>query len=239
MIAILPAAGKGTRMSGLTAGGSKELLPVSGRPVFGWAVAEAEEALVDRIVAISSPDKEDLNEFLQNQPTKIETAMQFVPDGLAPAIALAGSHDSALVILPDTLFYPKMPSVRIARALSEGFDIVVLTERVDESAVSSYGIVEADANGGILHLLEKPAPSATKSRNAVAGRYGLSERMMEFLSEALYSLSDENEEIALTPILNLAIKNDFHAIALAVSPDEQRFDCGSPEGYRAACEAIQ
>jgi UTP--glucose-1-phosphate uridylyltransferase len=238
MISILPAAGKGTRMADLTTGGSKELLSVGNKPVLQWAIDEALESGADRVVVVSSPYKPDMNAFLGSLGPDVETVLQFVPDGLAPAIALAGSDDPAVIILPDTLYHPKTPTTRIVRALSEGFDIVLLTETIAEESMGKYGIVESDSQGGVQRILEKPSASATISRQAVAGRYGLSARMLSFLRQTLESLEDEEAEIPLTPILNLAIRNGFETLALSTSPDERRYDCGNPAGYRRACEEI-
>lgn len=238
MIAVLPAAGKGTRMQDVTQGGSKELLSVGDRPVLAWAIEEARECDPTRIVVVSSPDKPDMNAYLAGHGG-VDVQMQFVQDGLAPAIALAGTQEAAVVILPDTLFYPKRASARIARALAEGYDIVLLTEEVDSEKVSRYGIVESDESRHILRVLEKPSQYATTSRQAVAGRYGLSARMMAFLSETIMALQDEPGEIGVSPILNLAIRNGLDALALPVLPDETRYDCGSPDGFRLAQEALK
>lgn len=225
-------------MAAVTAGGSKEMLPIHGKPVIQWAIDEALDAHADSVAVISSPVKPDLNAYLEASPTPLQVEMQFVADGLAPAIALAAIPEAALILLPDTLFFPATPSRRIARALSEGFDMVIVTQEVPDSLVSSYGIVESDEQGVPVRILEKPLPTSTASRQAVAARYGLSARMMGFLLEALESLRDEPGEIQLTPILNLAIRNGYSAITLALNHEEKRYDCGSQDGYRAAVEAL-
>jgi len=237
VIAILPAAGKGTRMSAVTEGGSKEMLLVQGKPVIQWAIDEALDAGADFVSVISAPEKHDLNSYLGSLDSNVGVSMQYVADGLAPAIALGARPEGSLIVLPDTLFYPALPSRRIARALSEGYDIVILTQPVTDEDVKKYGIVEANEEGTVVNIFEKPSPTATVSRQAVAARYGLSARMMGFLLEALDSLGGEAGEIQLTPILNLALRNGYPAIAIAAASGEARYDCGSVEGYRAALEA--
>lgn len=64
MIAVLPAAGKGTRMQDITQGGSKELLKVGDKSVIAWAIDEARDCDPSRIVVISSPEKPDMNAYL-------------------------------------------------------------------------------------------------------------------------------------------------------------------------------
>ena len=222
----------------MTAGHSKEMLEVGGQPVIDWGILEAEDAGAEKIRVVLSPEKEDLVRYIGEDQSGVEVAFQFVADGLAPAIALAGASEPTLVILPDTIFFPDQPSRRIARALDEGFDIVLLTEIVASEDVRKFGIILQDGNNSVREVLEKPHPEATSSRAAVAGRYGLSARMMEFLVQTLSSIEGESSEIPLTPIINLAIRNGFESIALPTLASERRFDCGSPEGYQLACEAI-
>jgi len=236
--AILPAAGKGTRMSLVTGGASKELLMVAGRPVMQWGLDEAFDSGATHMSVISSPIKGDLNEFLTAQPPNVTASFQFAADGLAPAIALGARPEPTLVILPDTLYYPSQPGRRIVRALAEGYDIVLLTEIVADEAVSQYGIVELADDGMVERVVEKPQPGSTRSRQAVAGRYGLSPRMIGFLANTLDSLRDEVGEIPLTPIINLAIRNGYEALALPTVEGEIRWDCGDPDGYRRAVESI-
>ena len=225
-------------MSQVTKGGSKELLLVAGRSVIQWGLDEALDAGATHVCVISSPIKDDLNEFLTTQAPKVSAAFQFAADGLAPAIALGARPEPTLVILPDTLYYPSQPSRRIVRALTEGYDIVLLTEYVGDDAVSQYGIVELADDGMIEKVVEKPQPGSTQSRQAVAGRYGLSPRMMGFLANTLDSLRDEVGEIPLTPIINLAIRNGYEALALPTVEGEIRWDCGDPDAYRLAVESI-
>jgi UTP--glucose-1-phosphate uridylyltransferase len=225
-------------MASVTDGHSKEMLEVGGQPVIDWGIFEAVDAGVEKIQVVLSPGKEDLVRYIGEDKPGVEVAYQFVADGLAPAIALAGGTEPTIVILPDTIFFPDQPSRRIARALDEGFDIVLLTEIVASADVRKFGIILQDGNNSVREILEKPHPEATTSRAAVAGRYGLSARMMEFLGQTLISIEGESSEIPLTPILNLAIKNGFDSIALPTLPGERRFDCGSPDGYQLAREAI-
>ncbi|MFI5385506.1 MAG: NTP transferase domain-containing protein, partial [Fimbriimonadales bacterium] len=74
MIAILPAAGKGTRMSAVTSD-SKELLHVGGKAVLQWVLEEGREAGVDRSLVVVSPPKTDLQVFLSSYPD-VEAVVQ-------------------------------------------------------------------------------------------------------------------------------------------------------------------
>lgn len=237
MIAILPAAGKGTRMLEVS-GGSKELLPIGGRTVLQLVVEEALNAGASRLAVVVSPAKPDLIEQARSiQDAELVT--QEVPNGLAPAVALAGSCYPALVLLPDTIFATSSPSKRLVDALNRGFDIAIAVELVSDDRVSKYGIVEWNRESGrISRILEKPQPSETRSRWAIAARFGLSVRTMFFVKQRVAELGVSASEIDLPPILGEAIAAGHAGIAITLEQDETRLDCGNPEGYRHAREVL-
>ncbi|MFI5386884.1 MAG: sugar phosphate nucleotidyltransferase, partial [Fimbriimonadales bacterium] len=159
--------------------------------------------------------------------------------GLAPAVVLVAHLEPALVLLPDTIFFPLSPTSRIAKALSRGFDISIAVGQVDDESVSRYGIVEwNEQSGRISRILEKPRPGQTPSRWAIAARFGLSARTMLFVRERVRERAGGEHEIDLPPILSEAIAAGYTALAVPLESGEQRLDCGNPDGYRHACEVV-
>jgi UTP-glucose-1-phosphate uridylyltransferase len=237
MIAILPAAGKGMRMSEVSAG-SKELLPVGSKAAIQWALDEALGSGVDTVTVIVSPAKPDLVKYVGSLEG-IRAANQESARGLAPAILLAGGLLPALVILPDTIFFPSSPISRLVGALNRGYDMAIAVEAVAVEAVSRYGIVEFNPESmRIGRILEKPKPEETMSRWAIAARFALSVRTMLFVRDRVRVLMDQPGEIDLPPILNEAVLAGHTGIAVPLEEDEERLDCGNPEGYRRACEVV-
>ena len=59
MIAIIPAAGKGTRMEAVTGGKPKELLPLGSKAVLLRVLEEARASDPDEIVVVTRPGDED------------------------------------------------------------------------------------------------------------------------------------------------------------------------------------
>jgi UTP--glucose-1-phosphate uridylyltransferase len=243
MIAILPAAGKGTRMASVTQGLPKELLPLGEKRILQCVLEEALEAGVTDAVVITSPNKPEIAAVLRG----VGVLIQEKPTGLGPAIALAPTAP-ALVLLPDTIFFSSSPAARIVKEVARGCDIVIAVEEVPEDRVSGYGIVEWDLKSGrMLGITEKPAPGETRSRWAVAARYGLSARTMDFLKQVCGGPASAarhrgdgigEEEIGLTTLLNQAIRAGHSALALPLEANEHRLDCGTPEGYRRAREVF-
>ncbi|HWA82980.1 MAG TPA: sugar phosphate nucleotidyltransferase [Fimbriimonadaceae bacterium] len=233
MIAVLPAAGKGTRMSAVSSG-SKELLPVGGRSVLEWVLREAAEAGSDEQIVVVSPAKSDLLAL-----PGLTTAVQEKATGLAPALLAVNRLEPTLLLLPDTIFFPRSPSARLVKALSQGYDIAIAVQPVADEAVSRYGIVEwSRESGRIARILEKPQPSETSSRWAIAARFALSPRTLLFCKRRVAELEGTRSEIDLPPVLSEAVAAGHTALAIPLEADEQRLDCGNPAGYRHACEVV-
>ena len=232
MIAVIPAAGKGKRMAPLTGGRAKEMLEVNGKPVVAYAFDEAIASKVDEIVLVSSAEKEAQNDYFQTLDYPKRLVFQPEPTGLAPAVFLAGIDHAAIVILPDALYYPGQPSKRIARALSEGYDLVLFTELVPDSQVTKFGIFEP----GKERILEKPHASETDSRHAIGGRFGFSSLALKLMALSLFE--DPQPDLPLTPTINFAMQQGVRPFHLQAEDSERRYDCGSISGYKQAQKEI-
>lgn len=231
MVAIVPAAGKGTRMMALTQGAPKELLPLGGAPTIARVIGEARQAGIERVVVVGSAEKPLLDEFLGDY--RVETVHQPAMRGLADAVACADIDDDAVVLLGDGAYLGGSPVARMAELLEKGVHGAVAVETTDDEGTRRYGIVEVDEwRGGILRIHEKPGPETT-SRWAVAGRYALSRRLMAFLSEIVRA-HDAPGELGMTAVLNAAIDVGFDLKAVALGPEMRRVDVGTPEEYAQA-----
>jgi UTP--glucose-1-phosphate uridylyltransferase len=125
MIAVIPAAGLGTRLLPLTKSIPKELLPVGERPAIQWVLRELREAFITRIVVVESSRKPALHDFLTHkggtdsrsserqkeldqllQSLQISFVEQPEPCGLKDAVwqcrSVVGSEPFALV-MPDNV----------------------------------------------------------------------------------------------------------------------------------------
>ena len=120
MIGIIPAAGAGQRIQPL--GCSKELLPVGSRVVDGAERPKAvAEYLVERMIAagaeqicmVISAEKTDLIRYFaeRSYAAEIFYVLQPTPHGLCDALfraePFARPHDSVLIGLPDTIWFPE------------------------------------------------------------------------------------------------------------------------------------
>lgn len=135
--AIFPVAGLGTRFLPATKGTPKELLPVIDKPLIQYAIDEAREAKVERMIFVSHPTKaaikhyvmddadlraalkahgkarlaHDLEEAaLDEEACEVVFVMQDEPLGLGHAVLCAKDHvlpGPVAIILPDDLIFGK------------------------------------------------------------------------------------------------------------------------------------
>ncbi len=113
---------------------------------------------------------------------------------------------------------------------------VVAVEEVDPAAVSSYGVVDADAPppGGaspLRGIVEKPTRESAPSNLAVVGRYILDGRIMDILKT---QRPGRGGEIQLTDgikeLIGLGGVDAYRFMG-------RRYDCGSKLGYIEATMA--
>ena len=83
---IIPAAGLGTRLSPLTLGTAKELLPLGAYPALTASLLEARAANAHEIVVVTSADKPQLARFF----AELRTLGRFIESGVTPSAAGAG-----------------------------------------------------------------------------------------------------------------------------------------------------
>ncbi len=66
--AIIPVAGRGTRLMPLTKTTPKELLPVYNRPVIELIVQEAIDAGIEKVILVISSEKESIRAHFADNP---------------------------------------------------------------------------------------------------------------------------------------------------------------------------
>lgn len=182
MTAVLLAGGRGRRMQTsdatalatpaqrhAAAHGLKVLMPVGrdGRLLLDVALARLDAAGVRAVVVVAPPDHDALDTHLRHHPPAnldVRLAVQPLPNGTASAVAAAAPHldgDSCLVVNGDTL-YP-VPALRRLLTLDgaglAAFSCQTLAHDSGFSAdrMAAFARVEADADGWLIGLDEKPA----------------------------------------------------------------------------------
>ena len=264
--AVFPVAGFGTRFLPATKSVPKEILPLVDRPLIQYAIDEARAAGINEFIFVTSRGKSALEDYFDSAPeleqalrdgkktalisalkqTDMESgAVAYVRQqerrGLGHAVwcarRLIGNEPFA-VILPDDVIDADTPCLKqMVDAYARTGGNLVAAMEVPTANVSSYGILDVDADSGpcmsVRGMVEKPAPADAPSNMAVIGRYILSPEVLTNLNEMKEGAGGE---IQLTDAIasEIAQRGNVHALRFR----GRRFDCGSKSGYLQATVAF-
>jgi UTP--glucose-1-phosphate uridylyltransferase len=161
---------------------------------------------------------------------------QAEPLGLGHAVLVAQpvvGDDPFAVILADDLMDSQPPAIaRMAEIFARENASLLGVEEVPRDQTQSYGIVTIDKmhddTARIHSIVEKPRPADAPSNLAVIGRYVLTNKVFELLSQVTPGAGGE---IQLTDAISKLLSNER---VLAVRLPGRRFDCGSKLGYLQA-----
>ncbi len=172
--AIILAGGRGTRLHPITLATSKQLLPVYDKPLIYYPLSTVMLAGIRRILIISTPQDIERYRTLLGSGAgwglELEYAVQEKPSGIAQSLIIAADfldgHPSMLV-LGDNIHYGQNLSSILDQATSQPAGATVFCYRVPDP--ERYGVVDFDADGKPVDIIEKPANPP--SRYAVTGLY--------------------------------------------------------------------
>jgi glucose-1-phosphate thymidylyltransferase len=176
---IILAGGAGTRLHPITMSLSKQLLPVYDKPMIYYPLATLMSAGIREFLIITTPrDQTAFRDLLgtgSQWGLSFEYIIQETPNGIAQALILAepflDGAPSAL-ILGDNIFYGANLTSLLQAASGREAGATVLGYYVQDP--ERYGVVQFDASGKVVDLLEKPV--APPSNYAVTGIYFYDQR---------------------------------------------------------------
>lgn len=203
---IILSGGTGSRLSPITKGVSKQLLPIYDKPMIYYPLSTLMLAGIREILIIVTPqDHEAFKKLLGNGShlgIEISYEIQSSPDGLAQAFLIGNdfiSGSPVVLILGDNLYH--------------GNDLTNLLKEINYSQKGAtvfacfvkdperYGVPVFNSDGKILCVEEKPLKP--QSKYAITGLYFYDETVVEKTSKLKPS---SRGELEITDLNNLYLK---------------------------------
>ncbi|MBO27223.1 MAG: glucose-1-phosphate thymidylyltransferase [Rhodobacteraceae bacterium] len=173
---IILAGGSGTRLYPITMALSKQLLPVYDKPMIYYPLSVLMLADIREIAIITTPQDADQFRRLLGDGAQWGLSFTYIaqpePEGLAQAYLLAEDFLAgapSAMILGDNIFFGHGLPERLAAADVRGSGGTVFGYQVSDP--QRYGVVDFDAEGRAISIVEKPADPP--SNFAVTGLYFL------------------------------------------------------------------
>ncbi len=179
---IVLAGGSGTRLYPVTHAVCKSLLPVYDKPMIYYSLSTLMLAGIRDILVISTP--QDIPRFEQllgdgrRWGLTLRYAVQPKPGGIAQAFLVGEkfiAESPCALVLGDNIFYGHDFAKHLTQAATSSQGAQVFVYPVNDP--ERYGVVEFDASGKVLDLVEKP--KEPKSRYAVTGLYFYDNQVVE------------------------------------------------------------
>lgn len=173
MRGIILAGGTGSRLWPITAGVSKQLIPIYNKPLIYYPLSTLMLAGINEILVITRPEDRTQFERLlgdgQHFGISITFAVQEKPSGIAEAFIIGKEfigQDSVCLILGDNIFFGSGLGKQLKEICATSQATIFAYEVGDPER---YGVVEFSKNGKVITIEEKPIEP--RSNFAIPGLY--------------------------------------------------------------------
>jgi glucose-1-phosphate thymidylyltransferase len=229
MDAVIPAAGRGTRLGALTDDQPKGLVDVAGRPLLAHVFETAVDAGADQLVVVVGYEAGQIVDRFGGafEGVPITYVHQRERLGLGHAVVQAEPHvdGTFLLVNGDNVF---AGSVAPAVEAVEGADAVLAVEEVLPAIARTTGVIQTDGQGRVTGIVEKPAdPSSTL---VTTGCYVVPEDI--FHACALLRPSAEGE-YQLSEAVGLLVRAGYEVATVRVGG---RVNVNTPDDVERASE---
>ncbi len=200
MKGIILAGGSGTRLHPVTLATNKQLLPVYDKPMIYYPLSVLMLAGVKDVLIITSPEYLASYQALFGDGSQIGLRIVYEiqprPEGLAQAFIIGRDFvgkDDVMLVLGDNIFFGAGLRNTLTQAKSRNKGATVFAYHVADP--SQYGVVEFEAAGRPVDIVEKP--NHPVSPWAVTGLYVYDNRVLDIAAGVKPSARGELEITAV------------------------------------------
>lgn len=225
MKAIIPLAGKGTRLRPHTHHTPKPLLKVAGKPVLAYILDDLVDVGVTEMVFIVGHLRDTIQAWIEKEypDLKAHYVLQEVQDGTAGAVALAEPYvdEEVLIVFADAVLEV---DYGLVKTLGEAYGGVIWAKEVED--YQRYGVILTADDGTMTTIVEKP--SEPVSRLANIGLYYIRDHKLLFegIHHTLDAPPGPSGEFYLTDAFQYMVDQGSKILT---APVEGWWDAGKPE----------
>ena len=229
--AVVLAAGRGTRMGGITADMPKAMLDVRGKPMLEHVLDGLAEAGMREFFLVVGYRREMVEEYFGSWKLPIRFCVQEVLNGTGGATRLARDFvvdQPFLLTFGDILCEPPAPAyMHCAQVLLDHPAAMgVMAVRDVDDPWQGAAVYEVD--GRVTGVIEKPPRGTSTTRWNSAGLYSLQPGAFDYLDRLTPS---PRGELELTSIFDMMLQEN---VEVRISPIQGRWrDVGRPEDLEA------
>ncbi len=225
MKAIIPLAGRGTRLRPHTHLTPKPLMKVAGKPVMSYILDDLRDLGITEIVFVVGYLQDVIRDYIAQEYPDLDAHFveQEVQDGTAGAINLAAPFvdEDVLIVFVDTLFDADL---QIARALEPEWAGVIWAKEVED--YQRFGVIVTDDEGAMTRIVEKPSEPVSKLANI--GLYYIRDHALLFegVRHVLASDPGPSGEYYLTDAFQYMVDRGSR---IRTAPVAGWYDCGKTD----------
>lgn len=220
MKAVIPLAGKGTRLRPHTYLTPKPLVHVGGRPVMSYILDDLIALGVDEMVFVVGYLGDHVREYIAEEYPQIKGhyVVQEEQNGTAGAVQLAEPFidEEVLILFVDTLFDADLS---IATSLEDEWAGVIWAKEVED--YQRFGVIVTDDSGAMTKIVEKPSTPVSKLANI--GLYYIRDHALLFEGINHVMNQPASGEFYLTDAFQYMVD---HGARIRTAPVEGWYDCG-------------
>jgi len=225
MKAVIPLAGKGTRLRPHTHHTPKPLLKVAGKPVLAYILDDLRALGIEEMVFIVGHLRETVEAWIEAEYPDIvgHYVLQEVQDGTAGAVALAEPFidEELLIVFADAVLEV---DYGLISSLDPSFGGIIWAKEVED--YQRYGVIVTNDDGTMARIVEKPKEPVSKLANI--GLYYIRDHRLLF--EGIHATLDRDPgpsgEFYLTDAFQYMVD---HGSRILTAPVWGWWDAGKPE----------
>lgn len=194
--AVILAGGEGKRIHPLGISKPKSMFRIMGKPLIQFVIENLRAAGITDLIVVTGPNQDQIRDYFKDGAdfdVHIQYTFQAEPLGQANAIMTAESmvKEHFFVLNANDLFESHLLNEVLRERAKSGANLALIGRKVSEPW--RFGVMDLDASGTLVGVVEKPPVGQEPSDIAVIGLYYFSPDIFRCIKETPLGTDDQME----------------------------------------------